>query len=521
MSTSTSNNNDTTNITEIDLSGKNLTTLPEDILSYTQIQKLNAGNNKLHDLPINLHFTWPYLRILFFLNNQFTCIPKVIAKLSNLFMLSFKSCLLTTIPENAFPAELVWLILTDNKISSLPSNFSYELSNVRKLMLASNELTILPNMKGFQQLELVRLSDNHLSDVSPTTLLQLPKLAWLALGGNPCTNIEKYRKFTENSTSSITIHTLKNKSMQLTTLPSLPRIPYKDIELGKELGQGASGTVYKGIWKQTIENTSTTTINSKLVAIKLFKPASSDGKPEDEIDVALLCSQYGLIDSNINNSTNTQAYQHPNFIHINGYINELSTENNNSSKILGLVLEYLPSTDELPDEGWTILARPPSFNTVTRDTFPIISSSVINPPYTINFIYNICKGICSILQLFHAIQIVHGDVYAHNVMVQKDGTPKLGDLGAAFIYPYETSTLSGSKSIIGWEYLEVRGYGCLIDDLLLQSIEYNDNKKETNYVGSNQYQFLSSLRDQCMNLSPSLRPSFSLIMDQFINYENK
>lgn len=532
MSNSTAS---TTTLTEVDLSNKQLSELPKDIIALTGIRKLNAGNNNLSDLPSELD-QWLSIRILFFLNNRFSFVPAVIAKLSSLYMLSFKSCLLTEIPEHSLPSQLVWLILTDNRISSLPSSFSYSLSNVRKLMLASNEIQILPDMSGFQALELVRLSDNQLTTVNGSNLFRLPKLAWLALGGNPCTTVIRNR-----SQSVPTFASSTEGNSTLISLPDIPLIPFKDIEIGKELGQGASGTVYRGIWKQVTVpsnrimtsnsnpngNNSNQTITKTVVAIKLFKPASSDGKPEDEVDIALHCSHYGI--------TNTDGTigPHPNFIQIIGYISEPSTDNNNS-KVLGLVLEYLPSTEEAQEEGWTILARPPSFDTVTRDTFPIIPGSRINPPFTLNTIYNICKGVCSVLQYLHSIQVVHGDVYAHNIMIQPNGNAKLGDLGAAFIYPFEysdsiiSSTFSSSSSAAIYstessllQYLEVRGYGCLIDDLLQQSFEYQKKQHSNPPIAETPiYLFLNGLRDHCLLPSvPSDRPTFSQIVDEFQTFE--
>lgn len=35
--------------------------------------------------------------------------------------------------------------------------------------------------------------------------------------------------------------------------PSIPRIPYEDIEIGARLGVGASGIVYQALWKREEE----------------------------------------------------------------------------------------------------------------------------------------------------------------------------------------------------------------------------------------------------------------------------
>eukprot|EP00040_Diaphanoeca_grandis_P014303 m.72481 g.72481 ORF g.72481 m.72481 type:complete len:147 (-) comp24456_c0_seq3:159-599(-) len=79
-----------------------------------------------------------------------------------------------------------WLILTDNKIESLPESIG-QLHLLQKCMLAGNQLSTLPsNMKNCQKLELLRVASNNF-DAIPHWLFELPRLAWLACGGNPCT----------------------------------------------------------------------------------------------------------------------------------------------------------------------------------------------------------------------------------------------------------------------------------------------------------------------------------------------
>ncbi|RAG12775.1 protein kinase, partial [Burkholderia multivorans] len=58
-------------------------------------------------------------------------------------------------------------------------------SRLQKLMLAGNRLQSLPDeMAACRALELVRLAANRL-DTLPDWLLRLPRLAWLAVAGNP------------------------------------------------------------------------------------------------------------------------------------------------------------------------------------------------------------------------------------------------------------------------------------------------------------------------------------------------
>ncbi len=113
--------------------------------------------------------------------------------------------------DDCLPESLGWLILTCNRIPSLPPSFSH-LVGMRKLMLATNLLTSMPDLTGFNQLELARFSDNRLGAVHPS-VFTLPMLSWLALAGNPALSLSH-------------------------ALPpcELPTIAMADLVLGKVLG---------------------------------------------------------------------------------------------------------------------------------------------------------------------------------------------------------------------------------------------------------------------------------------------
>ena len=55
------------------------------------------------------------------------------------------------------------------------------------------------------------------------------------------------------------------------------------------------------------------------------------------------------------------------------------------------------------------------------------------------------------------MRVAHGDVYAHNVVVDCNGQATLVDMGAAFGYPQECS--------VDFERLEVRAFGLLLHEL--------------------------------------------------------
>ena len=254
---------------ELDLSGRGITELPAAIGMLTQLEVLNLADNKLSSLPNELS-ACVSLRTLFFLNNQFSEIPMVVGRLPSLFMLSFKSNRLTSIPEGSLPASLGWLILTDNKLSAIPASLA-RLPHLRKLMLASNLLTALPDLSGLVSLELIRLSDNRLKDF-PVSLLKLPKLAWMAVAGNDFPPLPR----------DAVPEVLAKASTALT---------FDDVRMGEKLGEGTSGVVYsaerlKPLSKGSLFGRPGAEVGcdgASSVAVKVFKKASSDGRPVDEV----------------------------------------------------------------------------------------------------------------------------------------------------------------------------------------------------------------------------------------------
>ena len=74
--------------------------------------------------------------------------------------------------------------------------------------------------------------------------------------------------------------------------------------------------------------------------------------------------------------------------------------------------------------GYRSLGGPPNFTTITRDTYPL------EERFSASFIVNAARGIAAAGQYIHSKQVMHGDMYAHNILVDAKGHAKLGDFGA-------------------------------------------------------------------------------------------
>jgi hypothetical protein len=370
---------------------ENLTTFPEAIFDLAEsLEILDLSNNSLSELPADLS-RFKKLRILFCSNNQFTELPKALGQCEKLEMIGFKSNQIIDVSSDSLPTQTRWLILTDNKITSLPDNFG-RLTRLQKLALAGNRLVTLPDsIINCHKLELVRLSANQLV-AFPDALLNLPRLAWLAFSGNPfCAERDPHNEF---------------KTVQ-----------FCDLKLHQVLGQGASGVISLATWREN------TFDFSDSVAIKVFKgEVTSDGYPEDELDACLAVGSH------------------------NNLVQPLAkvVEEDCSA----LVMELIPA-------HYTNLGQPPSLVSCTRDTF------AEEQQFSIDKIARIIEQVERLVVHFCEKKVSHGDLYAHNTLINEEGHVLFGDFGAASKY----ANLSARQQR-GIERIERRALGFFIDDML-------------------------------------------------------
>eukprot|EP00591_Stephanopyxis_turris_P004549 CAMPEP_0195526018 /NCGR_PEP_ID=MMETSP0794_2-20130614/26816_1 /TAXON_ID=515487 /ORGANISM="Stephanopyxis turris, Strain CCMP 815" /LENGTH=452 /DNA_ID=CAMNT_0040656617 /DNA_START=428 /DNA_END=1786 /DNA_ORIENTATION=+ len=366
------------------------------------LEVLNMGGNRLNELPPSFA-EFEKLRIAFFLGNEFEVFPPVLGSMPTLKMVSFKSNRLSFIPANALSSSIVWLILTDNELEELPASVG-ELRGLRKCMLAGNRIRSLPKeMSRCTELELLRLSANRFTEFPPW-LFELPKLAWLALGGNP--GLPEPNEGLDGEGGQRMV----------------PHVPWDRLEIGETLGEGASGVVSRVKYSLHPTSTATTATAHKLEgAVKMFKgEVTSDGLPANEIKAA------------------SAAGSHPNLISVLAIVD--------SGPSPGLILSLIPP-------GMVSLGGPPSMDTVTRDVFPKESS--YSPIIALRF----ARGVSSIFMHLHGKSIALGDLYAHNMLVnQEDGMVMMGDFGAATVY--------GNLDELPLQPIEVLAFGHFVDDLL-------------------------------------------------------
>jgi hypothetical protein len=410
-----------------------LTAFPREIFDLAEtLEVLNLSGNALSRLPADLG-RLQKLRILFCSDNAFTELPPVLGDCPALRMVGFKANQIETVPGAALPEGLRWLILTDNRIGRLPPELG-RCFGLQKLMLSGNGLRELPEaMAACQELELVRLAANALSEL-PAWLLDLPRLAWLAFAGTP---VEAQRRV---------------------GVAGLRSIPWSQLQMGKRLGEGASGMIDQALWWPTVEGA------AESVAVKIFKGAvTSDGLPSSEMAACLAAGECAHL------------------IPVKGSLSD------HPAGARGLVLGLI-------DPSFQTLAGPPSFETCTRDVYPCnwkVGSKTLR---------ELVRGLAAAGAHLHERGIMHGDFYAHNVLWREGGQVYLGDLGAASFYE------RGGLQAGALERVEVRAFGVLLAELLAHTTFAEEDLEWAQRLGW--------LQAECQQGAVANRPTFAEIMQQ-------
>lgn len=412
--------------------------------ALTGVSHLQLAEN-LTDFPEEIFTLADTLEVLDLSNNQLSDLPANFAKLTKLKRLFLSFNQFQHIPRVLSQCpELIMIAFKGNQITefsehSLPQSTQW-------LILTDNQLTQLPDSMGeLTKLKKLALAGNQLTHL-PVTMQNCTALELVRLSANKLTQLDDWLFELPKLTWLAFAGNEFNRSQQLNH-ELFPRTPLTEIELDKVIGQGASGIIHSAQWQNST------------IAVKLFKGAiTSDGYPLDEVNCCL------------------QAQLHPNLIKVLAYI-----EHNEQ---LGLAMELI-------DPSYANLGLPPSLETCTRDTFKD------DCHYRTATIYAIAKQLVSTVAHLHQHTLSHGDIYAHNIMINENDEIVFGDFGAAT----NLVTLSNYQQQ-QMQRIEVRAIGCLIDDLLSTC---NEQSEEVIH--------LQHIAKQCMNEDIAQRPTLKNLAD--------
>lgn len=309
-------------------------------------------------------------------------------------------------------------------------------SRMQKLMLAGNKLRALPET-------LANCSRLELLRIAanelpslPAWLLDMPRLSWLAFAGNPFSDAMETEILAQHP---------------------LPPVSRAQINLGAILGQGASGIIHRAEWNQPGQPL-------RAMAAKLFKGSlTSDGLPHSEMAACIA------------------AGTHENLIPVAGPLAE------SADTLPGLLMALI-------DPSYQTLAGPPSLDSCTRDCY------AEHRRFSAGEALRIASDVASVTAHLHERGILHGDLYAHNLLVNPQGHALLSDFGAASFF--DPKTESGRTL----QRIEARAFGCLLEELLQRADDRGTSSRLLQ---------MEEIRQRCMDDTASARPDFTALAERF------
>ena len=328
--------------------------------------------------------------------------------------------------------------------------------NLRWLILTNNQLQALPETIGkCSRMQKLMLAGNQLKSL-PVTLSACRNLSLLRLSANQLTELPQWLLRLPNlSWLAFSGNDIKQEFV----FPDIPEIDFNQCNLKELLGEGASGTIYKA--ERFLAN------ETSDVAIKIFKGnVTSDGYPEDEMKAYMASGS------------------HPSLVKLLGKIDFHKEQKS------GLVMELIPN-------DFSNLGKPPSLESCTRDIFDTVTK------ISVKQVLCIAASIASVGLHLHSRGLIHGDLYAHNILINDDGETLFGDFGAASFYD-----VSKEHTAFFIERIEVKAYGYLLDDLI--SI--------CNDITHQSLVKLKELRERCLALEHNIRPSFKEIVETLAQF---
>lgn len=364
-------------------------------------------------------------------------------------------CGLTEFPPEIFglAETLEVLDLGFNALTNLPDDLG-RLHRLRVLFCSGNQFDRLPpclgdcaalSQVGFRgtgmrevpaeslppQLRWLTLTDNRI-EALPAALGQRPALQKLMLSGNAL------RALPEGLAEAPALELLRIAANRFEALPpwlaehptlawvawagngfdrgappAARLIPWRHLSPGPLLGQGASGLVHQALWQEAPG------APPRDVALKLFKGAmTSDGLPAHEVAACLAASG------------------HP---HLVGAIGRVDGHPDGTE---ALVMPLVPP-------HWRALGGPPSLESCTRDVYdPALR---LTGPAALRIASQIAGAVAHL----HGRCVLHGDLYAHNILWDGSaGEAALSDFGAACLMPAPHL-----------QRIEVRAFGLLLGEL--------------------------------------------------------
>lgn len=403
---------------------------------YDGVKVLKMNGMRMRDIPEEVQLVASTVEVLDLADNDLECLPSWFGCFVNVKVLFFLNNKFKSIPPVLSQLKSLYMISFKNNALESIHEDALPLS-IGWLIFTNNKLSCLPESIGYlKDLRKCMLAGNQLKTL-PDTMKNCKQLELLRIASNKLNPLPEW--ISSHSSLSWVAFAGNGENREI-DLGNVRRIQKDEITLFERVGEGASGMVYKGKW------------GDRVVAVKEFKGSmTSDGSTSDELTALLFVAAHG---------------GHDHIINVCAVVGD---------QVEAVVMDYIDLS------SWTILGDPPTFDTVTRDVYA-------ERRFKLAFTVKVLTGVADAMRFLHSIGLLHGDLYAHNILVDAEGGALLGDFGA--------SSFIGENDSV--KKLEVRAFGCLIEELVERTDEMDSEVRDV----------LLNIRDDCFVGNVMERPSF-------------
>ena len=381
------------------------------------MRELRLNGQGLCALPAAAYDHAETLELLDLSGNAFDALPGDLHRFRRLRLLFASNNRLTALPASLGECPALEMMgFKSNAIAHVPGEALP--ARLRWLILTNNALTTLPDALGQRpRLQKLMLAGNRLSAL-PESLRAAPALELLRIAANRFERLPDWLPTLPRLMWLAWAGNPMTAALEADALVAAHAraVPAAALTPGERLGEGASGVIDAATWARG---------GAKLpVAVKRFKgTVTSDGWPDSEMAACLA------------------AGAHDALVPVHG------TLAGAADGAHALVLGRLP-------EGARALAAPPSFDSCTRDVY------AADTCFDTARVRHFARQVAGAMAQLHARGLVHGDLYAHNLLRAGDRV-WLSDFGAAaFLPPAQPALHAGLRA------LDVRGFGVLLGEWL-------------------------------------------------------
>jgi len=177
-----------TNITELNLSKRNLTYIDSNIKYFVNLQILDLSDNEIKEIPKEIQYLTQLYR-LYLSHNQIKEIPKEIQYLTQLRRLNLSYNQIKEIPkEIQHLTQIQELYLSSNQIKEIPKEIQY-LTQLQELALYDNQIEEIPKeIQYLTQLQELYLYNNQIKEF-PFEITNLRNLTIFHCSNNQIENL--------------------------------------------------------------------------------------------------------------------------------------------------------------------------------------------------------------------------------------------------------------------------------------------------------------------------------------------